>query len=302
MKILITGGTGLLGSVLSEALIKKGHELILLTRDRTSAGRHVKFPCELLQWDADSPALKTVEVFIHLAGENIAEGRWTPKRKKALRDSRILTAESAISKLKRANAKINLVITSSAMGIYGDCGDEELTEGSSPAEDFIGRLCQDWEAATRTAFPESRWCALRTSPVLSNSGGYLEKVIPIFKTMGGSNLGDGKQFMSWIHQDDWLRLAVEVVEDENLHGPINLTSPHPLRNSAWTRALIDALHTFRNFPVPRFALKVAFGELAELMMASQRVIPQKALNRNFQFHYPDAKSAFTNLILLRVQA
>ncbi len=183
MKILFSGGTGLLGSELGQALAKNGHQLLVLTRDKEKAASRKLFPCEFLNWDQLPSAkdlLSDVNALIHLAGEGIADQRWTGGRKQVLYDSRIKTALAAVHALQTSEAPIDTVITASATGIYGDRGDEVLTENSATGNDFASKLCLDWEAATRGAFTNSRWVALRTAPVLSPNGGFLGRVLPIF--------------------------------------------------------------------------------------------------------------------------
>jgi uncharacterized protein (TIGR01777 family) len=313
MKILMTGATGLLGNLLGQALVERGHQITITTRTPESARARLSFPCEILQFDVtsdssfsnetskklssseNSMSLSSIDTFIHLAGEGIADKKWTNKRKQQLRDSRVRTAEQMISKLNAAGAQIKTVITASGIGIYGDRGDEELDEQSAPGENFVSKLCLEWESTTRKAFPNARWIALRTAPVLSTQGGYLEKVVPIFKSLGASILGNGKQYVAWIHVEDWVRLTMWSLENLSVEGPINATAPEPVRNSEWTERLAKALATFRSLPVPAFALKIIYGELAPVLFSSQRATPRKALAHGFRFLFPSPESAFANL-------
>jgi uncharacterized protein len=297
MKILMTGATGLLGNELGRALVKEGHEITIVTREAEKAPALLSYPCKILEWKTmgGEDDLSSIEAFFHLAGAGIADKRWTTKRKKELRDSRIKTAKEIVSALKISKAQISLVLTSSAVGIYGDRGEESLTEEATPSKDFIGKLCQDWENATKDAFPEARWVAIRTAAVLSEKGGFLGEIAPIFQSVGASTLGLGDQFVTWIHEKDWVKLVCWVAKNKNVSGPINAAAPHPLRNSAWTSELAKALHVYRALPVPAFVLKTAFGELGELLMASQRVFPKKALDAGFKFEFSTVGEALKNI-------
>lgn len=281
MKIVMTGGTGLLGSKLKAELEKRGHDVI-------ACGHEMK-------GIENQPGFNETEVLFHLAGAGIADKRWTPSRKKVLRSSRIGSAHLIEKKLKEANAPIKTVITSSGIGIYGDRGDETLTERSLPGRDFLSRLCVDWEAATKDAFPQARWVALRTAPVLSRRGGYLSQILPIFTKVGASSIGDGRQFFSWIHEVDWIALALFCFENKEVRGPINATSAKPLRNSMWTKILSEQFRLFRNLPIPHLALRLAYGQLADALVSSQRALPAKALEYGFQFQFPDAEKALSDL-------
>lgn len=295
MRFLLTGATGFLGGELGRALIRHGHEVVAVVRAKRSAPK-LPFASETVEWGAlNVPALGRINGLIHLAGENIAAKRWSDERKRALRDSRIKTAREVVAALKKRTAPIELVITASASGIYGDRGTEVLDESAKPSSDFIGELCQDWENATKDAFPSARWLALRTTLVLAKNQGYLAKVEPMFRRWGASRLGSGDQLVSWIHLRDWLDLVLELVQNNSISGPINMAAPESVTNFEWTVHLQAALATFRGLPVPPFALKIAFGELASLLLASQRVVPERATNAGFEFTFPTVSSALSDI-------
>ncbi len=298
MRILMTGGTGLLGNAIGRR-IARANQVIVLSREGKNAKSRVSYPCELLAWDGRSEIsprwLEGVEGLIHLAGENIGQGRWTEERKQALRDSRLQPLEQIDRALRAHNRQLRVLISASGVGYYGNRGDEELTEASSAGEDFLARLCVDWEKAA-LALPSKRSVILRLGPVLAADTGFIKEVVSMFKKFGAARLGSGQHFLSWIHIDDAAEIVSQALTNPFYSGPINAVAPEALRNSDWTDKLAEATGSFK-IPAgaPVFALKMMFGEMAEMMLSSQKVKPAKLQNQKFQYRYPTFESALKRI-------
>ena len=291
MKIVVAGGTGFIGEPLVRRLVARGDDVTVLTRNpaKVASGRGV-------QWDgrtqgAWSNDVANADVVINLAGENISEGRWTEERKRRLVDSR-LHATSALVKALRGNPTF---ISASAIGIYGDRGDETLDESSSRGSGFLADLVEKWEAAAREAESIARLVIIRFGIALSPDGGALKKLLLPFKLGAGGPIGNGKQWMSWVDRDDVLRLVAWTIDNTNARGIYNATAPEPVRNRELARELGRTLHRPSIVPAPAFALRLMFGQMAdEALLAGQRVIPRHATDDGFTFEYstlPDALAA-----------
>lgn len=306
MKIAITGASGLVGKELGKALAKAGHEIVVLARPSSVAkATSLPFPCTALAWDAERDAElpgelwdRQIDVLVHLAGESIAGKRWNARWKEKLWDSRVAGAQAiarSISNLEPSK-RPQAVVTASAIGIYGDAGESSLEESSEPGADFLAKLCHAWESELEKGLPESvRFAGVRIGLVLSEKGGLLEKLSPIFRAGIGGNLGNGKQWMSWVHLTDLVNLFQRIIEDGSCRGVFNGVSPNPVRNSEFTKALAKSLNRSAPFPVPYLALRMASGEFAKYIMASQRVYPRRAEAIGFEFQYPDIESAFQQI-------
>ena len=291
MKIVVAGGTGFIGEPLVRRLVARGDDVTVLTRNpaKVASGRGV-------QWDgrtqgAWSNDVANADVVINLAGENISEGRWTEERKRRLVDSR-LHATSALVKALRGNPTF---ISASAIGIYGDRGDETLDESSSRGSGFLADLVEKWEAAAREAESIARLVIIRFGIVLSPDGGALKKLLLPFKLGAGGPIGNGKQWMSWVDRDDVLRLVAWTIDNTNARGIYNATAPEPVHNRELARELGRTLHRPSIVPAPAFALRLMFGQMAdEALLAGQRVIPRHATDDGFTFEHstlPDALAA-----------
>jgi len=233
----------------------------------------------------------------NLAGESIFKGRWNAAKKGHIRASRIEGTRHLVDAIAAAEQKPHTLISSSAVGIYGDKGDEKLTESSGTGNDFLAGVCLDWEQeALRAREYGLRVVLIRTGVVLGNNGGALAKMLLPFKLGMGGRVGSGKQYMSWIHIDDLIGIMVRAMNDERLQGPVNCTAPQPVTNNAFTRALATAVHRPAVLHVPEFLLKIILGEFATVLLASQRVLPESLQNIGFRFTYPDIDSALTDLI------
>lgn len=292
MNILITGGTGLIGHALCRVLLAEGHTLTVFSRHPESVpakcGTGVQALASLDDWTPE----RHFDAVINLAGEPIVDDAWTERRKQVLRDSRIALTRKLVARIAQAEQKPAVLLSGSAVGYYGGRGDQELVETSGPGDDFPAQLCIDWEAAAIEAEGHGmRVCLLRTGLILSKDGGLLARMLPPFRLGLGARLGDGKQWMSWIHIDDYVRHLLHLLQDEQLSGPFNMTSPQPVTNAEFTRLLAAALHRPAPFSAPAAMLKLAMGERATLVLEGQRVLPARLQAAGVQYAYPQLASA-----------
>jgi uncharacterized protein (TIGR01777 family) len=277
MKCLVSGGTGFLGSYIVKRLQQSNHNV-------TVWGRKLQF-----EPNTDFDAV------ISLAGEPVAQ-RWNDEVKQKIRNSRVLGTRSLVEAISRLPHKPRVLVSASAIGIYGDRGDEILTESSPPGTGFLVDVCKGWEEeADRAAEFGIRVMKLRVGFVLGKNGGALAKMLPAFRAFAGGRLGSGKQWMPWIHVADVAELFTYAVENE-VSGVWNATAPNPVRNTQFTESLASAVSRPALFPVPPLALKLAFGEFAQHMLDSARVVPDAALHHGFHFRYPNLKPALQNLL------
>ena len=296
MKILITGGTGLIGQRLAELLLDHGHEVALLTREPTRSSHFRLFGWDPAAGTIDPAALPYADCVVNLAGSNVAEGKWTASRKHEILRSRLDGLELLHRELAQPGHHVRTLLSASAIGIYGDRGDELLRENSpaaAPGDDFLADVVLQWEAAARAiAVPGLRVVLPRIGIVLSPEGGAL---VPIAKTVrygAGAPLGSGRQYMSWVHLDDLCRLLSQMVHDELWQGAYNAVSPNPVTNQEFTETLAQVMHKPLVLPkVPAFGLKLAMGEMSEIVLGSQRVSADKVLSQGFQFEYPILRGA-----------
>lgn len=302
MRIVIAGGSGFLGSVLSQRLAGDGHSVVVLTRggrtdEPPSAGDGL---IRYSSWKPDgsvgiwSDELYGADALINLAGAGIADKRWSESRKKLLRDSRILSTRSLVNALRTLNRRPPVMIQGSAEGYYGSFETGPVLDERAPAgTDFLGKLCVEWEAEARPVTELGvRLVYARTSVVLSKDGGALEKMMPPFKMFVGGPLGSGRQYLSWIHIDDWVGLMVWALGCLEATGPINYAAPDPVTNAEFSRALGRALGRPSWLPVPGFALKIIVGEMAEpALLLGHRVFPARALELGYKFKYPKIDEA-----------
>lgn len=302
----MTGGTGFLGKAIARELLIRGHELIILSRNPEKARESFPYPARFESWDpehAGLPAklLEGVEAAIHLAGEPVAAKRWSPEQKRRIRESRVLGTRHFWQGVAQARAQGKLgsfktLVSAAAIGIYGDREDEGLTETSKPGEGFLADVCRQWESEIfRPGFDEVRTVAIRTGVVLGREGGALSKLLPVFKLGAGGPVGSGDQWMSWIHLDDIARLFAEAVENPAYRGAINGVAPMPVKNAEFTRVLARVLRRPAIVPAPAAVLKLALGEMSSVVLDSQRVKPERALRKGFQFRYADLEAALADL-------
>lgn len=297
MKILITGGTGFIGSALTRSLIVQGWEVTVLSRNPDSVekicGTGVKPLNHLNQLNPED----SFQVIINLAGAPIFAARWSDARKQIIRDSRISLTQQLVECMARMTVKPELLISGSAIGYYGDQGDVVLTEQSAAREEFSQKLCADWESEAKKAAQFGvRVCLIRTGLVLAEGGGLLQRMLLPFRLGLGGRLGDGQQWMSWIHRQDWIAIAQTMIADTSMQGAYNATAPNPVTNSEFTRMLAQCLKRPALFPVPAWLLKILLGEMSGLVLGSQRVIPERLLVQGFKFQYPDLSSALNQVL------
>lgn len=287
MKVAVTGASGFVGARLCERLHDAGHGVRRLVRRAPQAPDEVRWDPKT--GEVDLEGLAGVEGVVHLAGENIAGGRWTAARKQRLRDSRVEGTTTIARALAKLDPQPAVLVSASAIGIYGSRGDERLAESSSDGDDFLAKLCKDWEAAAEPAREAGiRVAHPRIGLVLHKSGGALGKMLLPFKMCLGGPLGDGSHWMSWITREDLCSLLITMLEDERYEGPINAVAPGAVTNRDFTKALGRALGRPAIIPMPAFQVRFLFGEMGEaLLLGSQRVEPQRALERDFPFSATD---------------
>ncbi len=297
MKVLLTGSSGLVGCTLLRSLKEKGHEVFCLVRRRSDDSSHIFWDPSAGEIDAVS--LEGIEGVIHLAGENIAGGRWNAERKRKIRDSRVKGTELIAKALAGLKKPPQVLVCASAVGFYGDRGDEVLTEESPPGTGFLPDVCRDWENAALSAVKSGiRVCSLRFGIILSPEGGALAKMLTPFKLGLGGVMGSGDQYWSWISIDDAVGALLFCLTTESLKGPVNGVSPQPLTNREFTKILGRALKRPTLFPMPAFAARLILGEMADaLLLASARVEPRKLSAVGYRFRHTDLQSTLKQLIL-----
>jgi TIGR01777 family protein len=300
MKILVTGATGLIGRSLCRVLTGEGHTVIGLSRSPERAGDLAV--AETHKWEPQSglppeQALNGIEAVFHLAGEPIAARRWTDEQKKQIRDSRVLSTRNLVNGFRSTESKPAALISGSAIGFYGDRGDEKLYEDSQAGRGFMSEVCQAWEAEAEPASNLGiRVVKLRTGVVLSKEGGAFQKMHTPFKLGLGGPIGSGRQWFSWIHIDDIVGIFRHALLVTSLSGPVNGTAPEPVTNADFTKQLGRAMHRPAFLPVPEFGLKALMGEMSEVLLGSQRVIPKAAIESKYEFTYPTLAPALADLL------
>jgi uncharacterized protein (TIGR01777 family) len=307
MKIVIAGGTGFLGSPLAEMYAEDGHEVRVLSRSlipgdtRHDPGTGVP-GITRVGWKPDgstgpwAPVLEGADAVINLSGESLSGKRWTPQRKAEFRTSRILATRSLAAAVLAARTPPPVFISGSAVGYYGPRDGQPLNESDPPGSDFLANLCVEWEQEARKAErPGTRVVTIRTGLVLERSGGPLPEMMKPFKFFVGGPVGSGRQYVSWIHRLDWIEIVRWIVQTPTVAGPLNATAPHPITNRELARALGRALHRPSLVPAPGFALKIALGEMADLVLTGQRVLPAQAQKQGYHFRYPEIDQAFRGI-------
>ena len=308
MRFVIAGGTGFIGSPLAEVYAEEGHDVQVLTRSLSDGeARHDpgtgKPGITRVGWrpsgtaGAWSRVVDDADAVINLAGEPLGDARWTPQRKAVLRDSRILATRSLVEAIRSASRPPRVFISSSAIGYYGASGAEPKTEDSPAGTSFLARLAEEWEAEARKAESTgTRVVLLRTGLVLERSGGALPRMMRPFRYFVGGRIASGRQYMSWVHRLDVIEMIRWIIETPEVIGAVNATAPHPVTNREFTRALGRALRRPALLPVPAFALKTIFGEMAEsLLLTGQRVIPARAQSHGYHFRYPEIDIAMRGI-------
>ena len=301
-KIWITGATGFVGRALIKELTEAGEAAAAFSRDPAKASSELGV--EAARWDPmagvlDPEALAGARAVVHLAGESVAEGRWSEAKKARIMDSRVRGTEAVVSALAAlpAEKRPPVLVSASAVGYYGDRGDEELTEESAPGSDFLAEVCKAWEREARKAEALGvRVVCLRIGIVLGEDGGALSKMLTPFKLGVGGRLGSGQQWMPWIHRDDLVGLIRFAIDQGALSGPVNAAAPKPVINRDFTSILASALHRPAFLPAPGFGLRLALGEFAEVLLGSQRVLPERALEAGYSFRFPQLEGALAAIL------
>jgi len=297
MNILLTGGTGLIGQALCAALLKGGHTLTVLSRNPATVpakcGAGVRAIASPAEWRAD----EHFDAVINLAGEPIVDARWTAERKQRLWASRVTLTQELVSRIAAAKQKPAVLLSGSAIGYYGDCGDVSIDESAPVGTDFGAVLCEAWEAAAQKAAESGvRICLLRTGLVLSANGGLLAKMRLPYSLGLGARLGNGRQWMSWIHIDDYVALLLRLLTQADASGAINMTAPVPVSNAEFTAGLARALHRPACLAAPAPILKLVLGERSVLLLGGQRVLPAKAEALGYAFTYRALDGALQSLL------
>jgi uncharacterized protein (TIGR01777 family) len=297
MKILVSGASGLVGSAVVRNLSARGVDVLQLVRKppRDESREILWNPSKGIE---DGGKLEGLDAVIHLAGEPIAEGRWTEDKKRRIRESRVQGTKVLAEALAGLARKPSVFLSASAIGYYGSRGSEILTEESQPGDDFLAGVCRDWEAATAPAAGAGiRVVLMRFGVILSAQGGALAKMLTPFKLGIGGRLGSGKQYMSWIALDDVVGVVDHLLEKDSSSGPVNTVAPNPVTNREFTGAMGEALSRPTLFPVPGFAMRLAFGEMADVaLLASQRVEPKRLKESGYVFKYPELKDALRHIL------
>lgn len=296
MKILLTGASGLVGSTLAAAFAKDGHSVLRAVRGATKDSSSIRW--DPAKGELDASRLEGVDAVIHLAGENIAAGRWSETRKKTIVESRVTSTKLVAETIAALSRKPRVFLSASAVGFYGNRGDELLDEGSAMGEGFLATTCRDWEAETRYAQRAGiRTVQLRFGMILAKRGGALAKMLLPFRLGLGGRLGDGRQYVSFVAIADVVAAVRFLLDDERLAGAVNVTAPNPVTNAEFTRALGRVLHRPTIFPVPAFAIRMLLGELGErLMLEGQRVMPKRLLDAGFVFEAGTIDAALTSAL------
>jgi uncharacterized protein (TIGR01777 family) len=295
MKVAITGASGLIGTALVQRLQSEGNDVLRLVRHDPRPGD--------VSWDPeagtiDGPALEGVDAAVHLAGEGVADKRWSPAQKARILESRVQGTTTLATALAALADKPSVLVSGSAIGYYGEQGDDVLTEDAPPGEGFLVDVCKAWEGATAPAVAAGiRVVTIRTGIVLTKKGGALKRQLPLFKLGVGGKLASGKQWTSWISIDDEVGAIIHALNTPSLSGPVNLTAPNPVTNSEFTKALGAAVHRPTLLPVPSFGLNVVLGrELAHNLLGSARVVPEKLTASGYHFIHPTIDEAFRAVV------
>lgn len=299
MRILVSGSHGLVGKALISSLTSDGHEIVRLVRNKPAGATEIEWHPN--QEKIDTASLEGLDAAVHLAGESIASGRWTDEKKRAIRDSRVKGTTLLSEALARLSRPPSVFVSASAIGYYGNRGDELLTEKSAPGEDFLANVCVEWENATIPTIEKGiRTVHARFGIILDAKDGALGKMLTPFRMGIGGRIGDGKQWMSWIHIEDVVNGLRSLISDSSINGPVNFVAPNPVTNAEFTKALGRALSKPTLFPVPAFGVRLAFGEMADaLLLSSTRVEPRVLKDRGFVFRWSMLEDALRHLLARR---
>lgn len=302
LRVTVTGATGLIGPQLTAELLARGAEVTVLSRDpenaRSKLGDVTAFAWDPLADPAPVEALRDRDAVVHLAGEPVAQ-RWSDEAKRSIRESRVLGTRNLLAGLGATAEpeRPRTLVSSSAIGYYGPHGEEPLDEDAQPGDDFLARVCVQWEAeATKARDLGMRVVLVRTGVVLDAAGGALAKMLTPFRLGVGGPVAGGRQYMAWIHTDDLVGMMLAAIDDERWSGPINATAPEPVTNAAFSHALGKALHRPSLLPVPGLALRALYGEMAEIVTTGARAVPAKPLVLGYEFRHPRLEEALSSAL------
>lgn len=306
MRVLITGGTGLIGSELTNNLCADGHDVIILSRSGTS-DTFLPSRAQLVKWDGRTAEgwgrlVNEVDAIVNLAGESISganpvSGRWTAARKRRIVDSRVQAGQAIVQALKGATKRPEVLVQASAVGYYGPHGDEPVTEDTAPGNDFLADVCKQWEASVAGVEALGvRLAVVRTGVVLSSGGGALPFMALPFRYFVGGPLGSGKQYVPWIHEEDQINAIRFLLEHQSMRGAYNVCAPKPVTNADFSKAIGRALRRPSYMPAPEFAIRLVLGEFATLIVDGQRQIPRRLQQSGFRFQYEDVDTALKDLL------
>lgn len=296
MKVLITGASGLVGTALQLSFAVKGYEMLLASRSEPRAANEIQWTVE--GGFAEPERLEAIDAVVHLAGESVSGLRWTDEKKKAIRDSRVMGTRSIVEALSNLNVRPKVLVSASAIGFYGERGDEVMNESSTAGHGFLAEVAKEWEGEARRAEDAGiRTVLLRTGIVLSKDGGALGTMLTPFKMGVGGVIGSGKQWMSWISLDDHVAAINFVIENDNIRGAVNAASPGPVTNEEFTKTMGEVLYRPTFIPLPEFAVSMLMGEMGDaLLLTSTKVIPKRLEDAGFEFKYPDLKGALEHAL------
>ena len=300
-KILVTGGTGFIGRKVCDTLQNKEYDVNVVSRNPEKAKSKLGQLGEIYGWNPETEQLPTEAIsdanaVIHLAGETIS-GRWNNEKKRRIRDSRVLSTRNLVESCANVESKPNVLICASAIGLYGDSGDNSFTEETPPGTDYLAKVCKEWETEAYKATELGiRVVTVRIGLVLGLGGGMLQQVLTPFRIGIGGKLGSGQQWMSWIHVDDVVGIILYALENDSINGALNATAPEPVRNIEFTKALGSVLRKPTILPVPNFGLKLMMGEFADFVLLSQKVLPKKTEATGYEFQFKTIDSALSDLL------
>jgi uncharacterized protein (TIGR01777 family) len=293
MKVLLTGGTGLIGHEIGKKLVAAGHQVVMITRNKKKAQNELPFKAEVIEGDLSQAPVKNIppiEAVIHLLGEPVAEGRWTADKKKRIMSSRIQSTQNLKASLGQQRVH---VLSASAIGFYPEGGEQELNENSGPGQGFLAEVCQNWEKEAKVVSPDVT--IFRIGLVLSPEGGALAKMLTPFRLGLGGAIGNGQQWMSWIHIEDLAEAFLWALKNKKT-GTFNAVSPQPVRNKTFSQGLARSLHRPLGLNIPKIALKLLYGEMAEVIFCSQKVLPTNLLAAGFSFQHTDLNKTFEEIL------
>ncbi|MEZ5525904.1 MAG: TIGR01777 family oxidoreductase [Pseudomonadales bacterium] len=297
MRILITGGTGFIGAHLCGQLLEAGHQLVVFSRRPEQVESLCGQAVEAIGSLDEITPQSEFDAVINLAGEPIADKRWSARRKQLLMESRLETTRKLVQAVAAMHRPPSCLINASAVGFYGDQGDRPVDESTLPHEEFSHELCRLWEqAANKAAEYGVRVCIVRIGLVVGPGGGFVSRMLPAFKLGLGGPLGNGRQWMSWVHRSDLVRLFEWLLTHDQAQGVYNGTAPNPVTNREFTRTLAKVLHRPACLPMPAFAAKALFGEMSRLLLTGQRVYPKRVTDAGFEFNYPQLQAALESVL------